>query len=41
MTANPRYAAIDAARGLALVAMFVFHIIWDLAYFGRNRRDPR
>jgi uncharacterized membrane protein len=34
MTANPRYAAIDAARGLALVAMFVFHIIWDLAYFG-------
>ena len=34
MTASPRYAAIDAARGLALVAMFVFHIIWDLAYFG-------
>ena len=31
---GPRVEAIDAARGLALVGMFVFHFAWDLAYFG-------
>jgi uncharacterized membrane protein len=31
--ATKRWPAIDAARGLALVAMFVFHFCWDLAYF--------
>lgn len=33
-TKGPRFPALDAARGLALVAMFVFHIGWDLSYFG-------
>ena len=31
--ATKRWAALDAARGLALMAMFVFHFCWDLAYF--------
>jgi uncharacterized membrane protein len=29
-----RIAAIDVARGLSLVAMAVYHLTWDLAYFG-------
>ena len=28
-----RWPALDAARGLALGAMFIFHLCWDLAYF--------
>jgi uncharacterized membrane protein len=31
--ARPRFAFIDLARGLALLAMFVFHFTYDLAYF--------
>jgi uncharacterized membrane protein len=33
MTA-PRCRALDLARGLAVVAMIVFHTIWDLSHFG-------
>jgi uncharacterized membrane protein len=29
-----RIAAIDVARGLALLGMAVYHLSWDLAYFG-------
>jgi uncharacterized membrane protein len=29
-----RIAAIDVARGLALLGMGVYHLSWDLAYFG-------
>jgi uncharacterized membrane protein len=29
-----RIAAVDAARGAALVGMAVYHLSWDLAYFG-------
>jgi len=29
-----RWWALDAARGLAVLAMIVFHVIWDLAHFG-------
>jgi len=29
-----RWGALDGARGLAVVAMIVFHSIWDLSYFG-------
>lgn len=29
-----RIDALDAARGVALVAMTVFHLAWDLAFFG-------
>ena len=29
-----RIALIDALRGTALLAMFAFHLTWDLAYFG-------
>ncbi len=32
--AGGRWTALDAARGLAVVAMVVFHLIWDLAHFG-------
>lgn len=31
---TPRYLAIDAARGLALVAMAIYHFGWDLSFFG-------
>jgi uncharacterized membrane protein len=37
-TATPdpggRIAAIDALRGLAILAMIVYHFSWDLSYFG-------
>ncbi len=29
-----RIPAIDALRGCALLGMFVFHLTWDLAYYG-------
>jgi uncharacterized membrane protein len=29
-----RWLALDAARGLAVLAMIVFHLIWDLSHFG-------
>ncbi|MGJ0397081.1 MAG: heparan-alpha-glucosaminide N-acetyltransferase [Methylocystis sp.] len=29
-----RWQALDAARGLAVLAMVGFHLIWDLAHFG-------
>ena len=29
-----RIPLVDAARGAALLAMFVFHLTWDLSYFG-------
>jgi uncharacterized membrane protein len=31
--APKRWPALDAARGLALAAMFIFHLCWDLTYF--------
>lgn len=41
----PRWPVIDAARGVALLAMFVFHIGWDLSFFGLAPQtletDPR
>jgi uncharacterized membrane protein len=37
-TASPRLAALDAARGAAVVAMVMFHLIWDLGNF--NYIDP-
>jgi len=33
----PRIAAIDYARGIALIAMAVFHFGWDLEFFGLAR----
>jgi uncharacterized membrane protein len=29
-----RLASLDIARGLALLAMFAFHFLWDLGHFG-------
>ena len=34
----PRIAAIDAARGVALIAMTMFHFGWDLEMFGFAER---
>lgn len=34
-----RYQAIDLARGLAIIAMVVFHFAWDLYYFGLSPVD--
>ena len=33
-TRRARIAAIDAARGVALAGMVVYHLIWDFAHFG-------
>jgi uncharacterized membrane protein len=34
-----RLVAIDAARGIAIVAMVVFHVFWDLYYLGFTHID--
>lgn len=31
---RPRYALIDAARGVAIALMVVYHFSWDLTFFG-------
>lgn len=38
--ARPRIAAIDIARGVAIVAMIVYHFTWDLAFLGFIDLDP-
>lgn len=38
--ARPRIAAIDIARGVAIVAMFIYHFTWDLAFLGFIDLDP-
>lgn len=30
----PRIALVDQARGVALIAMAIYHFTWDLSYFG-------
>ena len=30
---RPRFAVLDIARGVAIVAMAIYHFCWDLAYF--------
>ncbi|MEO8685102.1 MAG: heparan-alpha-glucosaminide N-acetyltransferase [Devosia sp.] len=32
-TARPRFAVLDVTRGLAIIAMVVYHFCWDLSYF--------
>lgn len=32
-SASPRFAVVDIARGVAIVAMVVYHFCWDLSYF--------
>lgn len=38
-TNKPRYQVLDIARGIALLAMSVFHTGWDLYYFGVSPID--
>lgn len=38
--ARPRIAAVDIARGVAILAMFVYHFTWDLAFLGFIDLDP-
>jgi uncharacterized membrane protein len=33
MTSRPRYAIVDIARGVAIIAMVAYHLCWDLSYF--------
>lgn len=30
---RPRFAVLDIARGVAIVAMVIYHLCWDLSYF--------
>lgn len=30
---RPRFAIIDIARGIAIIAMIAYHLCWDLSYF--------
>jgi uncharacterized membrane protein len=39
MPATPRFDAIDALRGVAIVWMTVFHFCFDLNHFGWLRED--
>jgi uncharacterized membrane protein len=39
VTKKPRFQALDIARGVALLAMAVFHTGWDLYYFGVSPID--
>ncbi|NDA46960.1 MAG: DUF1624 domain-containing protein [Alphaproteobacteria bacterium] len=34
-----RFEWIDALRGLSLLAMFAYHLIWDLAFYGLITRE--
>lgn len=37
--ARPRYQLLDILRGVAIIAMIIFHIAWDLYYFGYSSVD--
>lgn len=37
--AKPRYQLLDLLRGIAILAMVVFHVGWDLYYFGYSPVD--
>lgn len=37
---RPRIAAIDIARGVAIVAMVIYHFTWDIASLGFINVDP-
>ena len=30
---RPRFAVVDIARGVAIIAMVIYHLCWDLSYF--------
>jgi len=32
-TSHPRFAIVDIARGVAIIAMVAYHLCWDLSYF--------
>ena len=34
LSAHGRYAWLDLARGIALIAMAIYHFVWDLSLFG-------
>jgi len=38
-TQSPRFAFVDIARGVALLAMFVYHFAYDLSFFGLIETD--
>lgn len=33
LTPRPRFAIVDIARGVAIIAMVAYHLSWDLSYF--------
>ena len=32
-SSKPRFAVVDIARGVAIIAMIAYHLCWDLSYF--------
>ncbi len=36
---RPRFAVLDIARGVAIIAMAIYHFCWDLAYFRFTTAD--
>lgn len=39
LSARGRYGWLDLARGIALIAMAVYHFVWDLSLFGLVRPE--
>ncbi len=37
---KPRFALVDAVRGLAIIGVVIYHIVWDLRYFRFTSTDP-
>ncbi len=37
---KPRFGLVDAARGLAIIGVVIYHIVWDLRYFQFTSTDP-
>ena len=37
--ARPRFQLLDIVRGIAILMMVVFHVAWDLYYFGYSATD--